>query len=537
MFVERLRSESTRLATIKALTAVSTSPHALDISCILYDVVAELHVLLRQHSRELRQATLVLLTSLVRARDTPLSTEQLAPVLVELSSMINDDDLQMCSLCLSLCTAVASTGRAGGVLVCSCVGTVWRYVVWPCACVRAHAVVDTASSRSTSCVLWSLWPPALSCRATRCRRCWSSCEASRLSTPRVQSSNPCSPRCSRLCRACVRDVLRSHAASGCARGGVGSRAHSVPARFCCWRCCHGCAADRHAKANVARCIAAIITSASESEKAALLRRLLVASNDASGEPRFLQLRCVGEIGRVVDINAVEPAAFETLYKELGSDGDAVKSAAAYAIGLSPAPPVGAGGDATRSPCCASLCCCSCAGCACVGCMEPGLHKLLERLASDTKHAYSLLSALKVVVSEFAASPSKFGGYVAPVVPVLEGQCESKEEGVRSMAAECLGALRGVLSCTHCGCSLARPRSLERDAQLRRLRQACRRGLGHDGASVPGPPVVLVALRTVDGRLRCQARCGVQGSEERARTGTCSPAVTPGLRCRPRRCCC
>lgn len=75
-------------------------------------------------------------------------------------------------------------------------------------------------------------------------------------------------------------------------------------------------------------------------------------------------------------------------------------------------------------------------------MEPGLHKLLERLASDTKHAYSLLSALKVVVSEFAASPSKFGGYVAPVVPVLEGQCESKEEGVRSMAAECLGAWRG-----------------------------------------------------------------------------------------------
>ena len=47
VFVERLRSESTRLAAIKALIVMSASPHALDMSPILHDVMSELHSLLR----------------------------------------------------------------------------------------------------------------------------------------------------------------------------------------------------------------------------------------------------------------------------------------------------------------------------------------------------------------------------------------------------------------------------------------------------------------------------------------------------------
>lgn len=47
VYVERLRSESTRLAAIKALIVMSASPHALDMSPILHDVMSELHSLLR----------------------------------------------------------------------------------------------------------------------------------------------------------------------------------------------------------------------------------------------------------------------------------------------------------------------------------------------------------------------------------------------------------------------------------------------------------------------------------------------------------
>ena len=45
--MDRLRNESTRLASIKALVVIAQSTKDLDVSTILYDVLSELRGLLR----------------------------------------------------------------------------------------------------------------------------------------------------------------------------------------------------------------------------------------------------------------------------------------------------------------------------------------------------------------------------------------------------------------------------------------------------------------------------------------------------------
>lgn len=72
-----------------------------------------------------------------------------------------------------------------------------------------------------------------------------------------------------------------------------------------------------------------------------------------------------------------------------------------------------------------------------------LPSLLELITKVEQQRYLLLSALKEVISRHSASPAlvaAFKKYVGNVLPVLLPNAEAKEEGVRSMVAECLGSL-------------------------------------------------------------------------------------------------
>lgn len=85
---------------------------------------------------------------------------------------------------------------------------------------------------------------------------------------------------------------------------------------------------------MARCVAALCSHATSAQRQALLTRLLTPSNDVDGAERHLQLLCVGEIGRLHDVYATHRGCFDTLYDSFTSSNEAIKSAAAFALGTS-----------------------------------------------------------------------------------------------------------------------------------------------------------------------------------------------------------
>lgn len=63
--MDRLGNEMTRMATLKALAAVSVSPLKVDLKPILPSATEELAQFLRQQSRPLKQTTLETLLALI----------------------------------------------------------------------------------------------------------------------------------------------------------------------------------------------------------------------------------------------------------------------------------------------------------------------------------------------------------------------------------------------------------------------------------------------------------------------------------------
>ncbi|CAN0502182.1 unnamed protein product [Discosporangium mesarthrocarpum] len=64
--MDRLRNEITRMATLKALALIATSPLQVDLSSILAPAMEELALFLRQQSRTLKQTTLETLLALIQ---------------------------------------------------------------------------------------------------------------------------------------------------------------------------------------------------------------------------------------------------------------------------------------------------------------------------------------------------------------------------------------------------------------------------------------------------------------------------------------
>lgn len=63
--LERLKNETTRITTLKALSTISHSPLSVDLSSICSDTVLECSTFLRKNDRALKQAALTSLNSIV----------------------------------------------------------------------------------------------------------------------------------------------------------------------------------------------------------------------------------------------------------------------------------------------------------------------------------------------------------------------------------------------------------------------------------------------------------------------------------------
>ncbi|KAL3213225.1 hypothetical protein MRX96_035569 [Rhipicephalus microplus] len=107
IFLDRLRNEITRLTTVKALTKVAGSPLRIDLSPVLCECVLSLASFLRKNQRALKLASLMLLDTLVRNYSAYLSQDMVATVMQELPALINETDLHISQLTLSLLTSIS----------------------------------------------------------------------------------------------------------------------------------------------------------------------------------------------------------------------------------------------------------------------------------------------------------------------------------------------------------------------------------------------------------------------------------------------
>ncbi|XP_046614715.1 cullin-associated NEDD8-dissociated protein 1 [Neodiprion virginianus] len=107
IFLDRLRNEITRLTTVKALTCVAASPLRVDLKPIIEEAIPILGSFLRKNQRALKLCSLSLLDTLVRNYSAAMHTDLLDKVTAELPPLLNEADLHIAQLTLTLLTSIA----------------------------------------------------------------------------------------------------------------------------------------------------------------------------------------------------------------------------------------------------------------------------------------------------------------------------------------------------------------------------------------------------------------------------------------------
>ncbi|XP_013401957.1 LOW QUALITY PROTEIN: cullin-associated NEDD8-dissociated protein 1-like [Lingula anatina] len=107
IFLERLKNEITRLTTVKALTMIAGSPLKIDLRPIMSEGIPILASFLRKNHRALKLCTLTCLDVMVKNYGNALTTAMIADIMKELPPLINEADLHISQLTLSLLTSVS----------------------------------------------------------------------------------------------------------------------------------------------------------------------------------------------------------------------------------------------------------------------------------------------------------------------------------------------------------------------------------------------------------------------------------------------
>lgn len=174
---------------------------------------------------------------------------------------------------------------------------------------------------------------------------------------------------------------------------------------------------RQSIANIAHCMAAITSAAPENERNIVVSDLL-SSMESFGKSLHIQLalRVAGDIGRRLSLGSIPGVAtrLQNIFMMMfGSQIEDIKNSAAYGLG--------------RVAVCSK------------SEFLPNILSALEE--NDQKKQYLLLSALR----EFIHCHQKgYGGEISSsvpqILPHLFNHLADKEEGVRTMVADCLGSL-------------------------------------------------------------------------------------------------
>lgn len=109
IFLERLKNEITRMTTVRTITLITASPLKINLSSILPEALSVLGSFLRKNQRALKLGTLACLTALVTHHAASIKPAALEPVLSELPSLVDESDMHVSQLSMTLLTCMTKT--------------------------------------------------------------------------------------------------------------------------------------------------------------------------------------------------------------------------------------------------------------------------------------------------------------------------------------------------------------------------------------------------------------------------------------------
>ncbi|KAJ3680666.1 hypothetical protein LUZ60_016944 [Juncus effusus] len=178
----------------------------------------------------------------------------------------------------------------------------------------------------------------------------------------------------------------------------------------------GAGPAKQALCSIAQCVAVLCLAAGDQKCGStveMLKGILIGdSTTGNAAKQHLALLCLGEIGRRKDLSS--HAQIETIVIEsFQSPFEEIKSAASYALGN-----------------------------IAVGNLSKYLPFILNQIDNQQKKQYLLLHSLKEVIARQSTTGQSElrDSYVEKILALLFNHCESEEEGVRNVVAECLGKI-------------------------------------------------------------------------------------------------
>lgn len=166
--------------------------------------------------------------------------------------------------------------------------------------------------------------------------------------------------------------------------------------------------------SIAQCVAVLCLAAGDpkcSSTVHMLTEILKDDSSTNSAKKHLALLCLGEIGRRKDLSShahIENIVIESFQ----SPFEEIKSAASYALGN-----------------------------IAVGNLPKYLPFILNQIDNQQKKQYLLLHSLKEVIVRQSVDKAEFqDSSVEKILNLLFNHCESEEEGVRNVVAECLGKI-------------------------------------------------------------------------------------------------
>lgn len=162
---------------------------------------------------------------------------------------------------------------------------------------------------------------------------------------------------------------------------------------------------RQSAFGVARVLAAVNLQSEDKKLSGFLSKCLQSLSSSDLDAQLAALT-IGEIGKLRDLSSV-PQLFDAFIQLFDSRNDEMRQSASISLGN-----------------------------LAVGNLTVYLPLLLEQF-SVASHRYLLLTSLKEVISYHF---SRMQPYIPSVLPLLFDHCESQDESVRTLVAECLGKL-------------------------------------------------------------------------------------------------
>ncbi|XP_071351490.1 cullin-associated NEDD8-dissociated protein 2 [Trachinotus anak] len=107
IFLERLKNEITRLTAVRTITLIAASPIKIELTSILPEALSVLGSFLRKNQRALKLGTLACLNTLVTHHAASIKPAALEPVLSELPALVDEGDMHVSQVSVTLLTCMA----------------------------------------------------------------------------------------------------------------------------------------------------------------------------------------------------------------------------------------------------------------------------------------------------------------------------------------------------------------------------------------------------------------------------------------------